>query len=63
MAKPETTPRMLIAVIDELNTKHQALRGAAFALLARIDNITTEDFSKGGDRQEREALRELLLTR
>lgn len=30
---------------------------AAIALLDRIDNITTEDFRLGGERQEREQLR------
>lgn len=30
---------------------------AAKALLGKIDNITTEDFSRGGERVEREALR------
>ena len=34
---------------------------AATALLKRIDDITTEDFRKGGERAEREALREALV--
>lgn len=29
---------------------------AARALLRRIDNLTSEEFSKGGEREEREAL-------
>lgn len=33
---------------------------AARALLARIDNITTDDFMRGGERLEREALRSAL---
>lgn len=30
---------------------------AAKALLAKLDNMTTDDFSKGGESKEREALR------
>jgi len=37
-----------------------ALRAAAAAFLARIDDISTADFQRGGDRAEREALREAL---
>ena len=33
---------------------------AAQRLLEKIDNLTTDDFSKGGERQEREALRAAL---
>lgn len=33
---------------------------AAKALLARIDSITTEDFSCGRERAEREALRDAI---
>lgn len=36
------------------------LRKAAQALLDRIENMTTEEFSRGGERQEREALRAIL---
>lgn len=32
----------------------------AFRFLTRIDHITTDDFSKGGDKAEREALRVAL---
>jgi hypothetical protein len=32
------------------------LAGAARALLTRIENITTDEFSKGGEKAEREAL-------
>ena len=41
----------------------QELRGLyvvlarATELLVRLDNITTEEFSQGGEREEREALR------
>ncbi len=37
-----------------------ALRAAAAAFLARIDDITTDKFQRGGDRAEREALREAI---
>lgn len=37
-----------------------ALRAAAAAFLARIDDISTADFQRGGDRAEREVLREAL---
>lgn len=36
------------------------IRDLAAALLAKIDNITTEDFSRGADHAEREALRTAL---
>lgn len=36
------------------------LLAAAIALLNKIDDITTEDFSKGGEREERETLREII---
>lgn len=37
------------------------LRAAAASFLARIDEITSEDFTKGGERSEREYLRSVLL--
>jgi hypothetical protein len=37
------------------------LADAARALLDRIDHITTDDFQRGGERREREALRSVLL--
>jgi hypothetical protein len=40
---------------------YQNLLKAAKALLAKIDDITTEDFSKGAEREEREALRVAIL--
>ena len=49
MAK-RTTPAPQISTQDEL------LR-AAKATLDKLDNITTEEFSRGGEREEREALR------
>lgn len=39
----------------------EALRTAARALIERLDNITTEEFRLGGERQEREALRAAIL--
>lgn len=33
---------------------------AAKALLDRIDNITTEEFARGGERAEREAMRQAI---
>lgn len=33
---------------------------ASRALLDRIDNITTEEFSRGGEREQRERLRKAL---
>ena len=36
------------------------VRDAARALLARIDNLTTDEFQLGGERKEREALRAAL---
>lgn len=49
-----------IATIIDRETGVAELREAASALLARLDRITTDDFSRGGERQEREALRALL---
>lgn len=42
------------AALDELVS-------AAEDFLARIDGITTEEFSKGGERMQRERLRNALL--
>jgi hypothetical protein len=54
-----------IAAIDAMDRRTTAelyrIRDLAAALLAKIDNITTEDFSKGGDQAEREALRAALV--
>lgn len=36
------------------------VRDAAYALLMRIDYMTTDEFALGGERKEREALREAL---
>ena len=38
----------------------QRIELAARALLARIDDITTDEFQKGGERAERESLRDAL---
>lgn len=46
-------PKQTTNTTDDLLT-------AARNLLARIDEITTEEFSKGGERVEREALRAVL---
>lgn len=40
--------------------KLQEIHIAAAAFLSRIDHITTQDFERGGDRVEREALRAAL---
>ena len=52
------------AAIDAMDRRTTAelyrIRDLAAALLAKIDNITTDDFSKGGDQIEREALRAAL---
>jgi hypothetical protein len=37
------------------------LANAARALLDRIDHMTTDDFQRGGERREREALRAVLV--
>jgi hypothetical protein len=47
-------------VYDVLVDEMEQLWVAAAALLNRIDHITTEEFSKGGERNEREALRQVL---
>ncbi len=60
---------MLIAtgqVREPRNTNDQPLNELerlALALLHRIDVITSDDFRHGGDRHEREALRECLIRR
>lgn len=36
------------------------LLAAAIAMLARLDEITTDEFRKGGDQPEREALRNAI---
>ena len=40
-----------------------AVIDAARALLDRIDNITTDEFSRGGEMDEREALRKAFANR
>jgi hypothetical protein len=45
------------AQLRAMHAAPELLVEASAALLARIDNITTEEFSRGGDRFEREALR------
>ena len=47
--------------MSDKTTTTDAVIQAAAALLAKIDDITTEDFSRGGERDEREALRRALL--
>ncbi len=39
----------------------ERLLDASVALLKRLDCITTDEFSKGGERTEREALREAII--
>jgi hypothetical protein len=52
------------AAIDAMDRRTTAelyrIKALAAALLAKIDNITTDDFSKGGEAPEREALRAAL---
>jgi hypothetical protein len=43
-----------------MTTTSSELRQAAQALLARLDDMTTLEFSRGGERVEREALRAAL---
>lgn len=50
----------LIARAVNAHARVVATTQAAAALLAKIDNITSEDFATGGDRVEREALRAAL---
>lgn len=55
----------LRAALDNLPTKHlfahsPRLLQASLALLDRIDNITTEDFQRGGEKKEREELRKVI---
>ncbi len=40
---------------------YEAVMSAAIALLVRIDQMTSEQFSRGEERPEREALRGALL--
>jgi glycosyltransferase involved in cell wall biosynthesis len=49
-----------IARIIDRETGVKELMEAAQALLKRIDNITTLDFSRGGEKTERENLRAIL---
>ena len=39
---------------------YEQLEACLSALLAKIDNLTTEEFSRGAERPEREAARALL---
>jgi len=48
------------ATIDAQAEEYAALRTTAQALLDRLDNLTTAQFSVGGEAKEREALRDLL---
>ncbi len=54
-AAPETA-----AERDKLKAINAELVDSARALLYKIDNINSEEFSHGGDRQEREQLRATL---
>lgn len=48
------------AVAAQLAENLEALTGTAAMLLAKIDNMTSVDFSLGGEHDEREALRACL---
>lgn len=47
-------------LLRELVDQNNTLRETATALLSRIDNMTTAEFERGGERDEREALRAAL---
>ena len=47
---------------EEVLTAADNVASAAAALLVKIENLTTEEFQRGGERQERKALREALRT-
>ena len=49
-----------MTVRTQMTPEIKAVVQAAVALLERVDSITTEDFSKGGERKQREALRVAL---
>jgi hypothetical protein len=46
--------------IAAVRKERAALAEKAKALLARLENLTTDQFSKGGERKEREELRAAL---
>lgn len=46
-----------IAIIIDRETGASDLLAAAKALLQKLDHLTTDEFSLGGEREEREALR------
>lgn len=52
-------PQMTVPT-DDIGRDVEALIACATALLNKIDSITTDEFEMGGERPEREALRECL---
>ena len=46
--------------LAKLERQHDELIEKSKALLQKIDEITTEEFSRGDDKEQREALRKLL---
>lgn len=46
---------------EELRQQPRDLLAAAIALLNKIDDITTHEFARGGEREEREALRKAIV--
>jgi hypothetical protein len=57
---PDDAELMLFLCHKHIGAYIYELQQAAGALLARIDQITTQDFERGGERAEREALRRVL---
>lgn len=66
LAKLDTSAKILSArtggsvFLDSACSENSKLFKAAKALLKKIDTITTEQFSQGAERDEREALREAI---
>ena len=54
------TTGLLAEEIRRLTNADDELVSASAALLNKIDSITTEEFSKGAEREERETLRSVL---
>ena len=62
LADAGMTPEQITPILQAVKHRPALLAAltAAQALLYRIDHITTDEFSKGGDRPQREALRASL---